>query len=100
MQFRKTKFSGIDGSTRVRYTVEKKGDMPDFYIEASSTGVVFKGELVVAHGDVEEANKPFPNAELRPLAKVLGNAWTEHQMLRPKLNLQMSGHEKPKLHEV
>lgn len=82
-RFNRTKFSDLTGATVVRFTPENlpEGQTEAFLVEASRAGVKIKGELMLSE-----------RAMLEPLAKAIGNAWTDHRALIPKLSKTLSGH--------
>lgn len=81
MIFTRTKFKGMDGATKVRYTLEGGTPGQEFYLEASRQGVVQRNELNLTE-----------HSHLQAYAKALAEAWTDHKKLIPKISKTLSGH--------
>jgi hypothetical protein len=73
MNLVKTKFSALDGQTMIRWTEEPTDEARAFTIEASPTGIRFKGTM---QAEIEDM------AELQAWAEVTSIAWQEHRVLR------------------
>lgn len=70
MKFTKEKVSSLLGHTEIRRACD------EFLIISSPFGVVMRGDL-----EVVDEN------DLRVLAEAIGGAWTDVQLLKPKLDL-------------
>lgn len=68
----KTKFSGLDGKTKVGWAEEGS----DFEVLADQTGVYFRGKMKNPLGDF---------GALQEFAAIVQEAWIEHGRLRPKI---------------
>ncbi len=81
MEFDVTKYSGIDGQTKVRMTLKTGSQVDAPYLEAAVSGLT-------VHGKFEFMD----NSDLQAFAKAMGGAWKEHLKLKPKLVSTLSGH--------
>ena len=76
LTMKKEKFSGLDGRTYVRWTEESSTEPRAFQVEASPSGIRFKGTMA---GEIEDGE------ELQVFAKLLSDVWVEHHKLRQAL---------------
>jgi hypothetical protein len=81
MEWVRTRFDGLDGLPKYRYSPKDQGTTPEFWIEASRKGVELKGNLVLAQ-----------YADLQPFAKAIGDAWKDHRKFMPNLGANLAGH--------
>lgn len=80
IDFIRTKFSSLDGQTKVSFAVS--GDSPDpFTLTAAPDGVTFQGVYHIADQE-----------ELQAFAQFLDRVWRERLNLQPKFVLTPSGH--------
>lgn len=80
----KTKFTGLDGKTKVGWSEENS----DFEVRADSSGVFFKGTM----------KSPVANMTmLQDFAELVTEAWKEHSRLVPKLTTHFSEPADPTL---
>lgn len=82
IKFNKDKFSALDGKTKVTFTTNSMETGKEFVVEASSAGICFRGESPVI-SDREQLNE---------FARLVGDAYTEHRKLVPKIVTSPSGH--------
>ncbi len=80
MKFERKKVSALTGNTEVRFILDTVES--DFSIIASPTGVSFRG------------NSPefFDPVDIQELARTIGQAFTEHTKLKPRLSTNLAGH--------
>jgi len=81
MKFERTKFTGIDGAPKVRYTLVGGTPGEEFYLEASRQGVMQKNELLLTD-----------HSHLQAYAKALSDAWSDHKKMIPRIASNLSGH--------
>ena len=80
--FLKTKYTAIDNKTIVAFT-EQSGSAHEFSVKASGQGIWFEGAL---------SHKIDNEKELNDFARLIGDAWKEHQKLAPKIVMTAAGH--------
>lgn len=75
MKFVREKGDSLMGKTVVRHTLtDENGGKADFYLEASRTGLVVKGNMEIT-----------TQSDLQEYAKTVSDAWTDHRKLVPKI---------------
>lgn len=75
MKFTRTKFTTLDGSTKVRFDLDH-GDTPkeeqvEFYMDATRSGIEFKGHLKMKTMD-----------DLQKFASQIDKVWRDHLSLK------------------
>ena len=81
LEFEKKKITSMDNRPRFQF-IEKSAQFLPFIIEASPSGITIRGTM---SGEIESG------ADLEVLAEAIGNAWSEHRKLVPKI-LSATGH--------
>lgn len=85
MEFKKTKITGISGEPEMHY-VEKSSHeaspLQAFRIIALPSGIQFEGNSPVIQ----------TRTQLDKYAKIIGDAWTEHEKMKPKIVTTLAGH--------
>ena len=82
LEFEKKKITSVDGRPRFLFIQKCTDNLLPFTIECSPNGITFRGTMI---GEIENG------AELELLAEAIGNAWSEHRKLVPKI-LSATGH--------
>lgn len=74
MKYGRTKVTSLSGETEVRFVAQPEGPdkpFPPFQLACSKRGIVISGNS----GYIESPE------DLRDLAKIVGEAWAEHEVL-------------------
>lgn len=82
LQFDKKKITSVEDNRPRFQFIEKGGGLLPFIVEASPSGITIRGTM---SGEIQDRE------DLDSLAEVIGDAWSEHRKLIPKI-LSATGH--------